>query len=81
MLIRSLKLFSKYAALREVVGKWYTRAPIAQSDKSCTSTHTATRSTVEEEGNYDDSEDESRLWCYCEQPSGQMVMCDKKFPI
>ena len=54
------KAFSNYAALQRVVGKWYTRAPIAQSDKSCTST-TATRSTMEEEGNYDDSEDESRL--------------------
>ena len=37
---------------------------------------------MEEEGNYDDSkEDESRLWCYCEQPSEQMVICDKNFPM
>ena len=72
--------FFKYTALQEVVGKWYTRVPIAQSDKSCTST-TAARSTMEEEGNYDDSEDESWLWCYCEQPCGQIVMCDKKSPI
>ena len=33
----SSKPSSKYAALQEVVGKWYTRAPKAQSDKSCTS--------------------------------------------
>ena len=32
----SLKPFSEYAALREVVGKWYATAPMAQSDKSCT---------------------------------------------
>ena len=64
-----------------VVGKWYTRAPVAQSD-GVVPVPTATTSTVEE-GNHDDSEDESRLWCYCEQPSfGQMVMYDnKKCPI
>ena len=61
LLICSSKLFSKYVVLQDFVGKWYIRAPIAQSDKSYTSTHTATRSTMEEEGNYDDSEDESRL--------------------
>ena len=73
--------FFKYAVLPEVVGKWYTRAPVAQSD-GVVPVLTATTSTVEE-GNHDDSEDESRLWCYCEQPSfGQMVMCDnKKCPI
>ena len=32
--------------------------------------------TNEEE---DDLDDESRLWCYCEQPSfGQMIQCDNK---
>ena len=56
---------SFFLTLREVVGKWYTRAPIAQSDNSCTST-TATRSAMEEEGNYEDSEDESWLRCYYE---------------
>ena len=35
----------------------------------------AMTSTVEEDGSdHDDSEDGSRLWCYCEQPSfGQMI--------
>ena len=60
--------FFKYAVLPEVVGKWYTRGPIAQSDGVVPAVPTATVSTVEE-GNDDDSEDESRLRCYCEQPS------------
>ena len=70
--------FFKYGILPEIIGKWYTRTPVTQSD-GVVAIPAATTLTVEEDAGYDDSEDESRLWCYCEQPSfGQMVQCDNK---
>ena len=63
--VQAARDFFKYGILPEIIGKWYTRAPVADLDDvvpmpAATSIH-------------------SRLWCYCEQPSfGQMIQCDNK---
>ena len=74
--VQAARDFFKYGILPEIIGKWYTRAPVADlydvvPMPAATSIH-----TIEEE---DDLDDESRLWCYCAQPSfGQMIQCDNK---
>jgi len=66
--------FFKYGILPEIVGEWYTRTPIAQSD-GIVPIPIATTSTADEGADHDDSEDVSRLWCYCEQPIHVNVQC------
>ena len=80
--IDNVRHFFIYGILPEIVGKWYTRIPVADADhivplptaNSVTDDDTATTSTDDH-----DADDDGRLWCYCNQPSfGDMVMCDNK---
>ena len=66
--------FFKYGILPEIVGKWYTRKPIADSQGvvQLPSSHDQEESTSEET-----ESETNELWCYCQQPGyGEMIMCD-----
>lgn len=65
--------FFKYGVLPEIVGKWYTRKPIADSQgivqqpsaQECEQGSSSGETVIDE------------LWCYCNQPGyGEMIMCD-----
>ena len=59
-----------YGVLREIVGKWFTRKPVA--DGFGVVQLPAVETSSLETG--DEREDHTKLWCYCGQPSfGNMV--------
>ena len=62
-----------YGMLPEIIRKWYTRRPVADT------TNVVPR-TVSTEYHLDcEDEDITRLWCYCQEPSfGGMVLCDNE---
>ena len=71
----SVQHFFVYGILPEIVGKWYTRKPITNSD-GVVPILTSTNSTSEQQDT-DESEDMSKLWCYCNEPSfGEMIQCN-----
>lgn len=60
-----------YGVLPEVIGKWYTRKPVADSS-GVVQVLSQTEQAAEEE-----AEDPEKLWCYCAQPCyGDMICCD-----
>ena len=62
--------FFVYGMLPEIIGKWYTRKPVVDCSGVVNASFTAP-STEE------DTEDYSKVWCYCSQPSfGTMIECD-----
>ena len=68
-LIPDLRHLFLYGVLPEIIGKWYTRRPVENSEQL------VVVSQVTEEDN--DDEDYEKLWCYCNQPSyGEMIFCD-----
>lgn len=74
--LADVKHFFIYGVLPEIVGKWYTRKPVAEID----GTVSLPISTEDEAENAE--EDSSKLWCYCNQPSfGNMILCDNKMCI
>ena len=55
----------------EIIGKWYSRKPIA-GDDGIVVYPVDSRSSDES-----DEEDYEKLWCFCGQPSyGRMILCD-----
>ena len=75
--LSSVKDFFVYGVLPEIVGKWYTRTPVADSQHIVPIAPTPSNITSNDEN--EDDDDDSRLWCYCSKPSfGDMVMCDNK---
>jgi len=61
--------------LPEVIGKWCTRRPVADT----TNVVPMTLSTQAEEPLDCEEEDVTRLWCYCHEPSfGDMILCDNE---
>lgn len=63
--------FFTYSILPEIIGKWYTRAPVADSSGIVPVPNPI---TDPQDG---DDEDYEKLWCYCNQPSyGLMISCD-----
>ena len=82
-MVDAVEHFFVYGVLPKIVGKWYTRKPVANSQGTVsTPSHTPTGvlSLVEDSQNH---EDLSMLWCYCNEPVfGDMIMCDNvKCPI
>ena len=74
--VEIMKDFFVYGILPEVVGKWYTRAPVADSQHIVPIAPTSITTSNYHE---DDDTDDNRLWCYCSKPSfGDMVMCNNK---
>ena len=75
--IENARHFFTYGILPEIIGKWYTRMPIAEKDG--TIPIPATVDNSDSKINDDDDDDIGRCWCYCDQPSfGDMIMCDNK---
>ena len=70
-----VKHFYVYGVLPEVIGKFYTRKPVANCEGIVPvpiSSNTPGKGDEEK-----DDTDLSRLWCYCNEPSfGDMVKCD-----
>ena len=74
--VQDAKKFFIYGVLPEIVGKWYTQAPVAD-DAGVVQTARSNQDGDDQQTT--DDNDESRLWCYCEKPScGEMIMCDNK---
>lgn len=72
--IDAVKHFYIYGVLPEIVGKFYSRKPVANAD-GIVPIPTNEAGTCEQVT--DEKEDMSRLWCYCNEPSfGDMVKCD-----
>ena len=68
-LVGDVHHFFKYGVLPEIIGKWYSRKPIADSD--------GVVPVVLNRDGVDDDEDYEKLWCFCQQPSfGRMIQCD-----
>jgi hypothetical protein len=70
-ILQSVKHLYIYGILPEIVGKWYTRKPIANeagvlvSQETCSQQITSSSRQVEE------------VWCYCRRASfGRMIGCD-----
>lgn len=65
-----IEKFYIYGVLLELIGKWYTRKPIADSSGVVQEpTSTASVSV--------DLDECEKSWCYCQQPSfGTMIGCD-----
>lgn len=59
--------------LPEIVGKWYSRRPVADCDG-------VVHEPVNEEDTTNDlnKDDKSTPWCYCNEPSREMILCDNK---
>ena len=71
----NLQHFFIYGILPEIVGKWYTRIPVTNSDGIVPQPVRNAPSNTD----VDTGEDITKLWCYCNMPSfGDMVMCDNK---
>ena len=76
--VDNVKNFFIYDVLPEIVGKWYTRGPVADSSgavplPTTSNTDTSTTDLTEEDN------DDGRSWCFCIQPSyGDMIMCNHK---
>ena len=75
----AVKHFLIYGVLPEIIGKYYTRKPVADSSGIVPVTTPSTEPSTNHSTLEDDreSDDVSTLWCYCSQPSfGDMIMCD-----
>ena len=67
-----------YGILSEIVGKWYTRSPVADSNH-IVPLLTANSDTANAATSSTDDDADGKLWCYCDKPSfGDMVLCDNK---
>ena len=59
----------------EIMGKWYTRKPVADSEGLV---HELSLNREENKDDVD-KDDESTPWCYCNEPSsGDMILCNNK---
>ena len=73
--IDAVKHFFIYGILPEIIGKWYSRKPVADTDGLV---QIPTTSEVSED-NGQQQDDHTESWCYCNQPEfGEMIMCDNK---
>ena len=71
--ITNVRNFFMYGVLPEIIGKWYSRGPVADPSGVVTLPSTSAIDST------DDETDDGRLWCFCNQPSyGEMIMCDHK---
>ena len=71
-IVNDLEHFFKYGILPEIVGKWYTRQPISNSDN-------VVQTPEPNSDNEVDEEDYQKVWCYCNQPSyGDMIFCENE---
>ena len=70
-ILEDVKHFFIYGMLPELLGKWYTRKPVADSNGIVQDPKLQLDDTIV------DTEDYERCWCYCNQPSyGTMIECE-----
>ena len=75
-LIGRVEHFFIYGILPEIVGKCYTRKPIA-NEAGVVCVPQTTESTTHEDKEVDDETDHEKSWCFCGEPGfGEMIMCD-----
>ena len=61
--------------LPEIIGKWYTRKPVADDEGLVLEPSVNRQESTDEE----EEDDKSTPWCYCNEPSnGGMILCDNK---
>ncbi len=73
-IMESIEHVFVYGVLPELVGKWYTRKPVADSEGVVSEPSSSCTSAVVE-----DQEDYEKLWCFCNQPSfGTMINCENE---
>ena len=70
-----------YGILPEIIGKWYTRTPIANSAGVVQILPPDHKAGGDNDGQNEDltndDENPDKLWCFCEQPAyGNMICCD-----
>ena len=71
--IDGVQHFFVYSVLPEIVGKWYTRKPIANSE-GVVPIPSSQDADEQQDSDSDDCEDMSKLGCYCNEPSfGNMI--------
>ena len=74
-LMDDIKHFFMYGVLPEIVGKWYTRKPIADSSGIVPDASSITEATLMSSST-SSTEDTEEVWCYCRQPNyGSMIGC------
>ena len=74
--ISAVKNFFMYGVLPEIIGKFYTRKPVANSQGTVPVHITISPAGTSQEGEDDDP---AKLWCYCNEPSfGEMIMCNNE---
>ena len=74
-----LQNFFIYGMMPEIVGKWYTRKPVADVDGTvaCGCTDPQNLKSQSKTTEDEEEEDYSKLWCYCNTPSsGDTIRCD-----
>lgn len=70
-ILEDVQHFFMYGMLPEIIGKWYTRRPIA--DSSGVVPMLSSNSNRAGAG----TEEVTKSWCYCDQPEfGQIIRCD-----
>ena len=70
-LVETIRHFFIYCLLPEIIGKWYTRKPVADSQEVVNAGDAKESS--------DEEEDFTKLWCYCRQPTfGTVILCDNE---
>ena len=79
----NVKHFFLYGILPEILGKWYSRKPIADSHGVVrpSGESSVSMESISDTSNDDDTDTSSgdQLWCYCSGPErGNMIMCDNK---
>ena len=74
--LQDLEHFFVNAILPEIVGKWYSRKPIASNENLVEELpETSTSSSTSNQDTED--EDYTISWCFCNKPSyGDMILCD-----
>ena len=58
--------------LPEIMGKWYTSKPVSDTENIM---HTPTSSMTQNGDQEVEEEDYTKLWCYCNEPSFQDMVC------
>ena len=77
--VNSVKHLFIYGILPEIVGKFYTRKPVSNSEGLVPIPRNSEPSSVSTSDENCDFEDPSKLWCYCNEPGfGEMIMCDNQ---
>ena len=69
-IVEQLQHYFTYGILPEIIGKWYSRQLMSNSENIVEMSDSSSTAEVDEE-------DYENFWCYCNMPSyGRMIVCD-----